>query len=155
MSGLEALGIAASIFQVADLGNKLSVKLFSFYKQFKNANETIHFLSSEIAFVSAILRELGDTLKDEESSNLCSEEAFRSLKHTLDQCRDILEQIKRVISHTDRSGKTRFPQFTGKFQMALLEPSLDPLKNRLERLKSTMLLLLNVIMYAGQIRRYV
>ncbi|CBF84452.1 hypothetical protein AN9017.2 [Aspergillus nidulans FGSC A4] len=152
MSGLEALGIAASIIQVADLGTKLSVKLFSFYKQFKDANESMHFLSSEIAFVSAILRELGDTLKDEESSKLCSEEAFRSLKHTLDQCRDVLEQIQRVTSHTDRSGKTRFQQVAGKFRMVLLEPSLDPLKNRLERLKSTMLLLLNVIMYAGQIR---
>jgi hypothetical protein len=32
MSGLEALGVAASIIQVADLGTKLSVKLFSFYK---------------------------------------------------------------------------------------------------------------------------
>jgi hypothetical protein len=39
------------------------------------------------------------------------------------------------------------------FRQAVLEPRLDPLKASLKRLKSTMLLLLNVIMYAGQVRR--
>lgn len=78
MSGLEALGVAASIIQVADLGTKLSVKLFSFYRQVKNADESIQLLSNEIALVSAIFRELGDNLKEEESSKLYSEEALRT-----------------------------------------------------------------------------
>lgn len=155
MSGLEAVGVAASIIQVADLGTKLSVQLFSFYRRYKNANETIQLLSNEIALVSAILRELGDNLKEKESSKLCSEEAFRTLRLVLTQCRDVLGQIQRVADGTDQSGKNRFQQVTGKFRIVMLEPSLDQLKINLERLKSTMLLLLNVIMYAGQIRRYV
>ncbi|KAJ5166813.1 uncharacterized protein N7482_005594 [Penicillium canariense] len=154
MSGLEALGVAASIIQVADLGTKLSVKLFSFYRRVKNANDSIQLLSNEIALVSAILRELGDNLKAEESSKLCSDEAFRTLGLVLNQCRDVLGQIQRVVDHNDQPGKGRFQQVTGKFRIVLLEPSLDQLKITLERLKSTMLLLLNVILYAGQIRRY-
>jgi hypothetical protein len=153
MSGLEALGVAASIIQVADLGTKLSVKLFSFYRQVKNANESIQLLSNEVALMSAILRELGGNLKEEEPSKLCSDEAFRTLEHVLDQCRDVLRQIERVVGINDHFGKTRLQQVTGKFRLVLLEPSLDPLKTNLERLKSTMLLLLNVIMFTGQIRR--
>lgn len=65
----------------------------------------------------------------------------------------MLEQIQRVVDNNGQAGKTRFQQVTGKFRLVLLEPSLDQLKMNLERLKSTMLLLLNVIMYAGQIRR--
>lgn len=155
MSGLEAIGVAASIIQVADLGTKLSVQLFSFYRRYKNANESIQLLSNEIALVSAILRELGDNLKGEDSSKLCSDEAFRTLHLVLAQCRDVLGQIQRVVDGNDQPGKSRFQQVTGKFRIVMLEPSLDQLKMNLERLKSTMLLLLNVIMYAGQIRRYV
>lgn len=155
MSGLEALGVAASIIQVADLGTKLSVKLFSFYRQVKNASESLHLLSNEIALVSAILRELGDSLEGEESSKLCSDKAFLTLSLVLRQCREVLTQIQKVIDHNHQQGKNRFQQVTGKIRLVLLEPSLDQLKIKLETLKSTMLLLLNVIMYAGQIRRCV
>jgi hypothetical protein len=155
MSGLEALGIAASIIQVADLGTKLSVKLFSFYRWIKNANESIQLMSNEIALVSAILRELGDNLKDE-SAYLCSDEAFSTLHLVLKECRDVLRHIQKVVDSNDRSWvQSRFQQATGKIRFVVLESSLDRLKIKLERLKSTMLLLLNVIMYADQIRRYV
>ncbi|KAJ5199914.1 hypothetical protein N7472_005118 [Penicillium cf. griseofulvum] len=152
MSGLEAFAVAASIIQVADLGTKLSVKLFSFYRQVKSANESIQLLSNEIALVSAILRELGDSLREEGSSKLCSDEALQTLSRVLNQCRDVLGQIQRVIDTNDQTGKSRFQQVTGKFRLVLVEPSLDQLKMSLERLKSTMLLLLNVIMYAGHLR---
>jgi hypothetical protein len=154
MSGLEAVGIAASIIQVADLGTKLSVQLFSFYHRVKNANDTVQLLSNEVALVSAILRELGDNLKEEESLKLCSDEAFRTLRLVLNQCWDVLGQIQKVVDTNDGSDKSRFQLVTGRFRIVLLEPKLDQLKVNLERLKSTMLLLLNVFLYAGQIRRY-
>jgi hypothetical protein len=153
MSGLEALGVAASVIQVADLGTKLSVKLFSFYRQFKNADESFQLLSNEVALTSAILRELGDNLKDEKLSKLCSDEAFQILERVLDQCRDVLKQIERLVGTNAQSSKTRVKQAIGKVRLVLLEPSLNPLKSNLERLKSTMLLLLNVIMFAGQVRK--
>ncbi|KAJ5664934.1 uncharacterized protein N7477_007382 [Penicillium maclennaniae] len=152
MSGLEAIGAAASILQVADLGARLSVKLFSFYRRVQDAHNTIQVLSNEVALVSAILRELGDNLEEEESSKLCSDEAFRTLSLVLTQCRDILEQIQRMVDIDEQPEKSQLRRVTGKLRIVLLEPSWERLKINLERLKSTMLLLLNVIMYAGQIR---
>ncbi|KAJ5980332.1 hypothetical protein N7481_007630 [Penicillium waksmanii] len=140
MSGLEA--VAAIVIQVADLGAKLSVKLFSFYQRVKNAN---------LGLVSAILSELWDNLK-EEASKLCSKEAFRTLHVVLDQPWDVLRQIQSVIDDNDQRGKGRFQQVAGKLRIAYHESSVDQLKKSLERLKATMLLLLNVITYAGQIR---
>jgi hypothetical protein len=153
MSGLEALGIAASIIQVADLGAKLSVRLFSFYHRYKNADQSIQNLSSDVALTCAILRELGEIVEKDEQAQLCSEEAFRTLQAILGQARDVLEQIKSMISYSDHPRKTPLQQVTQKLRTILREPNLDPLKGNLERLKSTMLLLLNVIMYASQIRR--
>ncbi|KAJ5690634.1 hypothetical protein N7462_005026 [Penicillium macrosclerotiorum] len=152
MSGIEALGIAASIIQVADLGTKLSIQTFSFYRRVKNANEFVQLLSNEIALVSAILRELGDNLKEEESCKLCSDEVLRTLGSVMHQCRDVFKQIQNMIGNNEQPEKSRFQQVTGKFRLVVLEPSLDRLRTKLERLKSTMLLLLNVILYAGQIR---
>ncbi|KAJ5335491.1 hypothetical protein N7452_007894 [Penicillium brevicompactum] len=153
MSGpLEAIGIAASIIQVAELGTKLSVKLFSFYREFKGANKSIQDLSSEVAITSAILHELGESLKEDEQSKLYSQTAFKTLQDVLNQCEEVLEQIRDMTKYNDSSDKTRLQQITERFRQVLLEPSLDPLKANLKRLKSTMLLLLNVIMYAGQIK---
>ncbi|KAJ9258245.1 hypothetical protein DTO195F2_5287 [Paecilomyces variotii] len=152
MSGLEAIGVAASIIQVADLGTKLSVRLFSLYRRFKDADQALRDLSSDVALTCAILRELGESIEKDEQSKLCSEEAFRTLKSILSQCREVLEQIQNMIDYRNNSRKTPLQRMTEKIRNVLLEPSLDPLKSNLERLKSTMLLLLNVIMYAGQIR---
>ncbi|KAJ6086534.1 hypothetical protein N7467_005448 [Penicillium canescens] len=153
MSGpLEAIGIAASIIQVADFGTKLSVKLFSFYRELNGANESIQNLSSDVAITSAILRELGENLKEDEQAKLYSKEAFNTLKQVLNQCEEVLKQIRAMTTYSDTSKMTRLQQITERFRQVLLEPNLDPLKANLKRLKSTMLLLLNVIMYAGQIR---
>ncbi|KAJ9206016.1 hypothetical protein DTO164E3_1269 [Paecilomyces variotii] len=152
MSGLEAIGVAASIIQVADLGTKLSVRLFSLYRRFKDADQALRDLSSDVALTCAILRELGESIEKDEQSKLCSEEAFCTLKSILGQCREVLEQIQNMIDYRNNPQKTPLQRVTEKFRNVLLEPKLDPLKVNLERLKSTMLLLLNVIMYAGQIR---
>lgn len=147
MSGLEAL------IQVAEFGTKLSVKLFFFYRELKGANESIQNLSSDVTITSAILRELGEGLKEGEHAKLCSKTAFDILKDVLNQCEEVLEQIRDMTKYSDSSAKTRLQQITESFRHVLLEPSVDPLKTNLKRLKSTMLLLLNVITYAGQVRR--
>lgn len=153
MSGLEAIGIAASIIQLADLGTKLSVKLFTFYRQVENANQAIQSLSSDVALTCAILRELGESLQEDEHSKLCSAEAYRTAQHVLNQCEEVLKKIRQMIDDSVCSAKSRWQQAASKIRNVLNEPNVDLLKDNLERLKSTMLLLLNVIMYAGQIRK--
>lgn len=153
MSGLEAIGIAASIIQIADLGTKLSVKLFTFYRQIQNVNQSIQSLSSDVALTCAILRELGESLKEDEQSKLCSPEAHLTAQQVLKQCEDVLRQIQEMINASGCSGKSRWQQATTKLKNVLNEPKVGLLKGSLERLKSTMLLLLNVIMFASQVRR--
>jgi hypothetical protein len=55
MYELKALGITASIVRMASLGTKISATLFSLHKDFKNVNGSTSFLSSKLAFISAIL----------------------------------------------------------------------------------------------------
>lgn len=156
MSGLEAIGIAASIIQVADLGTKLSIKLFTLYREIKNANQATKDLASDVSLTCAILRELGQSLKQDERAKLCSKEALIIAKYILNQCEEVMCDIRnRLKKHgvgSEGEKMSAFRRATEKFWQALSMQDLDPLKAKLETLKSTMILMLNVIMFAGQVR---
>jgi hypothetical protein len=153
MSGIEVLGVIASAIQVAELGMKLSVKLCTFYRDSKAANQTVRNLSSDVSLTCAILHELGEALQTDEQSKVCSDQAFRTVKKVLAECKDVFQQIEIIAEkETSKIGSNRLSQ---KLSVAMMRPDLEMFQTHLERLKSTMLLMLNVIMYAGQIRRFV
>ncbi|KAJ5380476.1 uncharacterized protein N7496_002904 [Penicillium cataractarum] len=122
MSGLEAVGIAAN------LGTKLSVKLFSFYRQIQNANQAIQHLSSDVALTCAILRKLGDSLKQDETSKLCSPEGHLTAQQMLKQCEQVLLQIQTMIDESHAFGKSRWQQATSKLRNVLNEPDVNLVK---------------------------
>ncbi|KAJ5988858.1 hypothetical protein N7481_004068 [Penicillium waksmanii] len=117
MSGLEVIGVIASIAQIADL-------------------------------------ELGATLRQDAQAKVCSEKAFKTAQEVLDECNIIFNRIDEAIEKENaRSGKGRFQLRAQKLTIAFLGSDIDLLKSNLERLKSTMRLIPNVIMLAGQLRR--
>ncbi|KAJ6184127.1 hypothetical protein N7519_005428 [Penicillium mononematosum] len=154
MSGLEVVGVVASIIQIADLGAKLSVKLCTFYKTVKVANKSMQELSSDVSLTCSILNELGKTLEQDDQTRLCSKQAFSTAQEVLQECKSVFEEIDSAIEkHTQDNEKNRLLRHARKITIALLGPDLDVLKSNLERLKSTTLLMLHVIMYAGQLRK--
>ncbi|GIK06348.1 hypothetical protein Aspvir_001996 [Aspergillus viridinutans] len=153
MSGLEIIGIAASILQIADLGATVSVKLCTFYRQLKSADESAQSLSSEVALTCSILRQLGENLKQDEQTRLYSAQAFETAQDVLRECEKVFRRISAAVDESRADAtKNAIQRAARRFGFVLMERELDVLKGNLERLKSTMLLLLNVIMYAGQLR---
>lgn len=63
MSGIEILGIEASVLQIADLACRLSVKLFFFSDKIKDAEKSITSNSQNIAATGATPQQLGNELK--------------------------------------------------------------------------------------------
>jgi hypothetical protein len=59
MFRIEVLSIAAGVIQLADLGAKLSVKLFAFPRKTKIANRSIEAISKDVAATGAVLQQLG------------------------------------------------------------------------------------------------
>lgn len=157
MSGLEILGVAAGILQIAEIGSRLSIKLYTFYGKIKHADQRMQSLSSEVALTSNVLRQLGDNLQQDEQARLYSYEALCTTSTVLQECRTVFENIDNTIqcSAEQSSAKSRLRQAARKVGFMMDEQDLDALRSSLERLKTTMLLLLNVIMYAGQLRRWV
>lgn len=156
MSGLEIIGVAASILQIAEMGRKLSIKLFYFGRRIKDANQAIQSLSSDVSLTCSALHELGTALEQDDQTKVCSEQAFHTATSILEECKNVFQNIEDAIDKQNPGpGASRIQRGIRQVTIAFFGPDLDILKGNLERLKSTMLLMLNVIMYAAQLRRYV
>lgn len=155
MSGLEVIGIVASIVQIADLGARISVQLCSVYRTVKDANDSMRSLSSDVSLTCSVLHELASALKQDSETQLCSPTAFETTTEILKECKAVFEKINDEIKRDQATEKNPILRGAQKLTLAFQGPDLDLLKSNLERLKSTMLLMLNVTMYAGQIRKYV
>jgi len=156
MSGIEIVGVVASTLQIAEIGMKLSVKLCSFYRQIKDADQSAQRLSSDVSLTCSILHQLGKALEQDKDTKLCSQQALLTAQEVLRECKKIFKQIEETIEKKDPgSGKNKWKRGTRRLTIVLLGPDLDVLNSHLDRLKSTMLLMLNVIMYARELNRYV
>jgi Fungal N-terminal domain of STAND proteins len=151
MSGIEIIGIAASVLQLADLGGKLSVKLFTFSRKIKNADKSIASISAEIAQTGSILKQLGNELQKDDQLRLCSAEAVNTAKSLVDECYKVFHELNDALDSKSPSNKL-VAAWKQKVKFAFIEPQVDLLTSNLERLKSSLLVMLNVLIFAEQLR---
>lgn len=154
MPELEVIRVLASITQVTDRGTKLSVKLCSFYCSVKSTDQSLQCLSSDVSLTCCILKELSKTL--EQDDKLCSEQALSTARDVFDKCNSIFEQIENAIDEQNHGSEKncliRTPKKSSYVSYSTCA-DLEMLKVNLEKLKSTTLLILNIIIYGRQIRQ--
>ncbi|KIW34538.1 uncharacterized protein PV07_01315 [Cladophialophora immunda] len=154
MSGIELIGLAASILQIADLGWKSSYKLYAFSKRVHDAGRAIELVSQDIAATGAILKQLGEEVrKDEETtpaSRLGTHGLVVAASKLVDECQTLFREIDQGI--TGEEGSKVILGFKQKLKWSYLGPRVDLLRTNLERLKSSLALMLNVLIYAEQQR---
>jgi hypothetical protein len=97
MSGIEILGIAASIISVTDLGGKLSVKLFTFARKIKNADKSISSISRDIAATGAMLHQLGNELKRSDQTRLRSKGLVLTAQTLVNGCNNIFAKLDEAL----------------------------------------------------------
>lgn len=154
MSGLETLGIVASVVQIADIGGRLSVKLCAFARKIKNADQNISSISNDVALTCTVLRELGDAFQKDKQTRLCSNNAITTAENVAAECKKVFADLECALDGDAGSGKGFLRRLGRGVKFSLVEPQIKLLRSNLERLKSTLLLMLNVIIYAGQLHRY-
>ena len=148
------IGLIASVLQVADIGARLSVKLYRFCNAAVNADESITFISKVISHTSDILRELGRCLENDHEAQLCSENAFRTTIAIVDDCRIVFEEIDQALMDKmtgmgldEKPGQPE-PAVFERSTWPFLQPRIELLWNNLDKLKSTLHLMLGVLIYA-------
>ncbi len=156
MSGFEILGIAASVLQIAELGASLSVKLFIFSRKIKNADKSINTISRDIAATGAILQQLGNELGKDEKLRLCSSEAISTANSLVDECNKIFQELNSALDggKSQNTGQKLILGWKDRVRFPFLEPQIELLRSNLERLKTSLAVMLNVLIFAEQLRKY-
>lgn len=144
------VGIVASIIQIADVGLRLSLKLYTFGEIVSTADKSVISISKDVSLTSSVLKELGRILdKDEGRSKICSENAVQTADGIVRECLGVFGDMERIlvrkIPHLGRSDgekAKRAKVLLERLKWPYLQPKLELLRANLERLKSTLNLML-------------
>ncbi|KEF52462.1 uncharacterized protein A1O9_11304 [Exophiala aquamarina CBS 119918] len=145
MSGIEILGIAASVLQIADLGGILSVDFPSSYIP---SLERL----KDIAATGAVLQQLASVLEKDEKLRLCSDQAIEITKGLVADCKQIFSELDDALDNRT-TGNKYISAWKDRLKFPCIELQIDLLQSNLERLKSSLVVMLNVLVYAEQLRK--
>lgn len=154
MSESNVPGIASSVLEISDLAAKVSVRLFALSRKVRDAIKPIEALSKDIASTGAVLNQLGHRLKKGEDLQVGSSTLVTSVNDLVEECSNMFESIDKALDG-NTTGSKAILGLQHYVHVASLEPQLVVLETNLERLKTPLALMLNVLIYAEQLKRYV
>lgn len=95
MAGIEIIALGASVLQIADLRWKLSYKLYAFSTKVHKASKAMELISQDISSTGAILKQLGDTVKEDEEAKPASRLSSQGL----------IDTASRLVEHAEISSR--------------------------------------------------
>jgi hypothetical protein len=98
--------------------------------------------------LSAVLKQLESTLKGDENVRLCKAETLTTTKDIAKECEAALKELDDIIDKYVESGKMHL---VDRLKWPYVETKLNLLRTNLDRLKSTFMLMLEVIKHARSI----
>lgn len=158
---ITALGVVASVAQLADYGFSLSVMLFTFSQAVYSADQSIKALSNDLSLTSTVLKELSQIIGSDEA-RVVSEAAFRATKQAVTECLAIFEQLSTALDKSlsnlgmleERDGKKTAKRGTvalEKLKWPFKHSKMELLRSNLDRLKASLTLKLQVLSYAREV----
>lgn len=151
------IALLASILQIADIGIRLSIRLYTFGETVANANRNVLSLSKDLSLTSSVLKELGHAFEGDRD-RIHSQNAVRTAQEVAQECSSVFAEVddlllKKVpnlmLGTVDK--KSRAKAVIERLRLPNLTFKIDHLNCNLDRLKSTLSLMLNVIIYARQV----
>lgn len=148
------IGLIAAVVQVADVGIRLSEKLYIFGQTVASADESILFISKDISYTCSILRTLEHSLEKDREAELYSQNAVSTTETIVKECLEIFHEMDRVllkkITRIGLDGSSSRVAVTAleRLRWPFLKPKMMLLWRNLGKLKSSLQLMLNVFIYA-------
>lgn len=157
------LGIIASVAQIADIGLRLSIRLYTFGEIVASADRSVISISKDVSLTSGVLKELGQILDKDKETRTFSQNAVETADGVVRECLEVFQEMESILvkklpslagGGKEGKGAERAKRATvmlERLKWGYLQPKLQLLRSNLDRLKSTLLLMLNVITYARQV----
>lgn len=153
------LGIIASVLQIADIGLRLSLRLYTLGERVASADKSIISISKDVSLTSNILKELGQTLGNDRASRICCQQAIQTAGTLVKECLGIFEEVDQVLVkksaniksvEKEEEDRESAVQVLERLKWPSVKGNIELLTTNLERQKSTLVLMLNVIALAKQ-----
>ncbi|KAF2809291.1 uncharacterized protein BDZ99DRAFT_355224, partial [Mytilinidion resinicola] len=138
------IGLIASVIQVAGAGLKLADTLYQYAESVSTADRRIKDIARDVKLTSRVIDELGSIFKQGETASLLSNNAVSTAQETVRECSSLFEEMDAALKKTKKST-------LGKFMLPFREPKMELLRANIDRLKSTLQLLMQVLTHAYQV----
>ena len=150
------LALIASILQVADIGLRLSLRLYTFGETVASADQSIRNISKDVSLTSAVLKELGNTFENDKA-RISSDNATNTAKDVVRECHTVFDEVETLLlkkipylsSASDIRSKAKL--VLERLKWPAIKGKIELLSYTLDKMKGTLTLMLNVIIYAQQI----
>lgn len=151
------LGLIAAVVQVADTGIRVSVRLYTYGQAVASADESISFISKDISRTCSILKTLGHSLEKDREDHLHSHEAIGTAETIVKECLVIVQEMDGVLLKKitrmglDGSSSRAAVVALERLRWPFLKPKVMLLWSHLDKLKSSLHLMLDVFIYTRQL----
>ena len=148
------LALVASVLQVADVGFRLSVTLYTFGQTVASADDSIVFISKDISHTCSILKTLGQSLEKDREAQLHSPDVTNSVEAIVKECLEIFHEMDTALSKKitrmglDGSSNRVAAAALERLKWPFLKPKMMLLWGNLGKMKSSLQLMLSVFIYA-------
>ena len=147
------LGLIAAVVQVADVGIRLGKNLYNFGQTVASADESIVFISKDISHTCSILKTLGQSLEKDHEGHLYSPNAIKTAETIVEECLEIFQEMDGIlmkkITRSGLGGNSSRAAVVAleRLKWPFLKPKMMLLWNHLDKLKSSLQLMLSVFLY--------
>jgi hypothetical protein len=144
------MDVSVGIVRMAGVGTKLSTMLMAYAGGVLDADKNMVDIAGDVALTSNVLTSVGNFLKERDNETVATPSALKDATAILDRCHDTFEEIKAIVDKTakvDKSGNRKSSK-RAKLIWPIKSNKAELLKSRLESLKSSLMLLLQVLSFA-------
>ena len=149
----ELFGAASGVLSVAEVGFSLASTLYKYAASVKGAEKDLKAIAKDVELTSKVLKQTHEQIQKDQDAKLCTDEAIDVTSDVLAGCRNAFQEVDDTLKgsiKTDADGK---PSVTmaGRLKWPLKSNKLDLQRANLEKLKTTLLLMLSVLAYGRKI----
>jgi hypothetical protein len=149
----ELLGAASGILGVAEVGFSLASTLYKYASSVKSAEKELKAIAKDVELTSKVLKQTHEQIQKDQDAKLCTNEAIDLTSDVLQGCRDAFQEVDDELNRSikvDGGGQSTV-SMTSRFKFPLKSNKMELLRANLDKLKTTLLLMLSVLAYGRKI----
>ena len=149
----EPFSIATGALQVAGAGFQVVKTLAAYIQAANGFDKSVAAIQLEVKVTSSTLESLSALLNDHEAENICSTKIVGDAQQVFRGCFVAFDEVDRAFRNVVKTGNDgKRPSFSAgaRLKWPLKKGKVETLQANLERLKTTLLLMLSVLSFARE-----